>query len=108
MKYRSDVGTTNLFKEFRDVNIKGAIDQLYNEMGGNYKVSRERVEIVRYVELQEENMKVRNPRCIQWLNQNEIKYPLWKKNSRRTDRKFEVPFVTNRPCVYKTGASINA
>lgn len=53
LKYRSDVGTTNLFKEFRDVNIKGAVDQLYNEMGGNYKVSRERVEIVRYVELEE-------------------------------------------------------
>ena len=72
LKYRSNVGTTNLFKEFRDVNIQGAIDQLYNEMGGNYKVSRERVEIIRYVELEEDQMKVRNPRCLSWLKQDQI------------------------------------
>lgn len=77
-------------------------------MGGNYKVSRERVEVIRYVELEESQMKVRNPRCISWLNQDEIQYPLWKKSSRRTDQKYETPFVTNRPTCYKTGKTVSA
>lgn len=46
-------------------------------MGGNYKCSRDRIEIIRHVEINEDQMKVRNPRCLQWVKQEEIAYPLW-------------------------------
>lgn len=76
-------------------------------MGGNYKCSRDRIEIIRHVEINEDQMKVRNPRCLQWVNQEEIAYPLWKKTSRKTDTQYNSTFQTNRPTVYKTGVSVN-
>ena len=53
-----------MFKEFRAVPVQDAVDQLYNEMGGNYKVSRDRVDIVKVVKLSDENLKIKNPRCL--------------------------------------------
>ena len=92
IKYRSNVGVQNMYKEYRAINIADALDQLYNEMGGNYKCSRDRVEIIRHVEIVESQMKIRNPRCLQWINQEEIAYPLWKKSARSTDAKYNSTF----------------
>ena len=75
LKYRSHTGVHNMFKEFRDVRLAGAIDQMYNELGGNYKASAERVEIVKTTELKKDDLKVRNPRCLQWVDTDAITYP---------------------------------
>ena len=107
LKYRSNVGVQNQYKEFRAVSVADALDQLYNEMGGNYKCSRDRVEIIRHVELEEDQMKIRNPRCLQWVKQEQIAYPLWKKTARHTDSKYNSVFQSSRPSTYKTGISVN-
>ena len=64
LRYRSRTGVHNCFKEYRDVNTAGAIQQMYNEMGGNYKCSSDRIEIIKTVELTKDQLKVRNPRCL--------------------------------------------
>lgn len=43
-----------MFKEYRAESVKSALDQMYNEMGGNYRVSRDRVEVIKTVELSED------------------------------------------------------
>ncbi len=106
LKYRSRTGVINCFKEYRDVNLAGAIDQMFNEMGGNYSVNNQGVEIIRTVVLQEDQLKLRNPRCKQWMNTKEIKYPLWKRSARRTHSKYETTFAHNRPVCYKRGVTI--
>jgi ribosomal protein L20A (L18A) len=64
LKYQSHVGKKNMFKEFRAVSVQDAVDQLYNEMGGNYKVSRDRVDIVKVVRLNDDQLRIKNPRCL--------------------------------------------
>ena len=54
LKYHTHVGDKNMFKEYRAESIQSALDQMYNEMGGNYRVSRDRVEVIKTVELTEE------------------------------------------------------
>ena len=56
LKYRSRTGVHNTFKEWRATNIKDAINQMYDEMGGNYKVSRDRIEIIRTVVLKDDEL----------------------------------------------------
>ena len=45
----SRTGMNNCFKEFRATTLKDAINQMYNEMGGNYACSADRIEIIRTV-----------------------------------------------------------
>ena len=64
LKYHSNVGDKNMFKEYRAESIQSALDQMYNEMGGNYRVSRDRVEVIKTVELTEEQLRIKKPRCL--------------------------------------------
>jgi large subunit ribosomal protein L18Ae len=107
LKYQSHVGKQNMFKEFRAVSVQDAVDQLYNEMGGNYKVSRDRIDIVKVVKLSDENLRIKNPRCLQFQNTNEIAIPVWKKNFRPSLPQHKTSFVKKRPCTYKSGVSVD-
>ena len=107
LKYRSHTGVHNMFKEYRDVSMKGAIDQMYNEIAGNYKASSERVDIVKTVELKKEELKIRNPRCLQWVDTESIQYPLWRKTARPTHVKYASHFAKRRPVIFKTGVTVD-
>ncbi len=54
IRYQSRTGVHNCFKEFRAVSLKDAINQMYNEMGGNYSCSEDRIDIIRTVQLKED------------------------------------------------------
>ena len=107
LKYRSQTGVHNCFKEFRDVSVKGAINQMYNEMGGNYKANNERVEIVRTVQLKTEDLRVRNPRCRQWTNTSEIVFPVWNKSSRPTHQRYTAISKATRPVCFKSPVTVD-
>lgn len=96
-----------MFKEFRAISVQDAVDQLYNEMGGNYKVSRDRVDIVKVVKIADENLRIKNPRCLQFQNTDEIAIPVWRKNHRGSLPQYRTTFVKKRPCTYKTGVSVD-
>ena len=108
LKYRSHTGVHNCVKEFRAVSLKSAIDQMYNEMGGNYRRSKSTIEIIKTMELTEDQMKLRNPRCRQWLDVENIQFPLWKKTARRTHKRFNSPFSANRPVAIKNYVNVEA
>ena len=105
LKYRSRTGIHNIFKEFRDVSLRGAVSQMYNEMGGNYKVNAEKVQVINTVELKDEELNIRNPRCLQWNDSSKIHYPVWRKTIRKTNSKYNTLFVSKRPTVIRTGKS---
>jgi large subunit ribosomal protein L18Ae len=82
LKYHTHVGDKNMFKEYRAESIQSALDQMYNEMGGNYRVSRDRVEVIKTVELSEDKLRIKKPRCLQYKNTETLSIPVWKKSSR--------------------------
>jgi ribosomal protein L20A (L18A) len=53
-------------------------------MGGNYKVSRDRIDIVKVVKLNGDQLRIKNPRCLAFSNTDKIAIPVWKKNFRPT------------------------
>lgn len=107
LKYRSHTGVHNLFKEFRDVSLRGAVDQMYNEVAGNYKCSAERVSIIKTTELAKEQLKIRNPRCLQWVDTENLAYPIWKRTARPTDKKYNKTFAYRRPAMIKSGTTVS-
>jgi ribosomal protein L20A (L18A) len=45
--FQSQSGTHNMYKEFRDVTLNGAIDQLYNDMAGRHRVRTPEIQIIK-------------------------------------------------------------
>ncbi|RYG51626.1 hypothetical protein EON67_02990, partial [archaeon] len=46
IKYNSRSGTHNMYKEFRDVSICGAIEQMYSELAGRHRARFHSIQIV--------------------------------------------------------------
>ena len=107
LKYRSRTGFHNTFKEYRATSLKEAVNQMYDEMGGNYKCSSDRIQILQAHELTKDQLKVRNPKCLQWVDTENIKFPLWKRTARPTNTKYNTDFAANRPVIMKTGVTID-
>ena len=53
IKYDSKNGPINMYKEYRDVSIISAIEQMYLEMAGSYKIRWNSIIILRTEELDE-------------------------------------------------------
>ena len=51
IKYDSKNGPINMYKEYRDVSVIGAIEQMYLEMAGSYKVRLSSIIVLRTEEL---------------------------------------------------------
>merc|ERR1712000_173715 len=47
IRYDSRSGTTNMYKEYRDTTLTGAINQMYTEMASRHRARRSVVQIIR-------------------------------------------------------------
>merc|ERR1712086_1183114 len=46
LRYESRTDTHNMYKEFRDVTINGAVSQLYSEMAGRHRANPGSIQII--------------------------------------------------------------
>lgn len=47
LRYSSNSGTHNMYREFRDVTLTGAVSQLYDEMAGRHRTRPRSIQIIR-------------------------------------------------------------
>ena len=47
LRYDSRAGTHNMYREFRDVKLTGAVSQLYDEMAGRHRARPRSIQIIR-------------------------------------------------------------
>jgi large subunit ribosomal protein L18Ae len=47
LRYSSRSGTHNMYREFRDVTLTGAVSQLYDEMAGRHRTRPRSIQIIR-------------------------------------------------------------
>ena len=47
LRYNSRSGTHNMYREFRDVTLTGAVSQLYDEMAGRHRTRPRSIQIIR-------------------------------------------------------------
>merc|ERR1712137_900310 len=46
LKYLTRTGIVNMYKEYRDVTLNGAVSQMYNEMAGRHSAPLESIHII--------------------------------------------------------------
>merc|ERR1712137_123997 len=51
LRYDSRSGTHNMYKEYRDLTLTGAVAQMYEELSGRHRVRKANIQIVRTSEL---------------------------------------------------------
>merc|ERR1739844_393869 len=47
IRYNSRSGTHNMYREYRDLTVTGAVTQLYNEMAGRHRTRPRSIQIIR-------------------------------------------------------------
>jgi large subunit ribosomal protein L18Ae len=94
MKYNSRSGTHNMYREYRDVSLNGAIDMLYNDMAGRHRSRNKSIQIIRTAVVKDEDCK--RPSTMQF-HDPEIKFPLAHRIQRANGRALRSLFMAKRP-----------
>ena len=73
LRYSSRSGTHNMYREFRDTTLTGAVSQLYDEMAGRHRTRPRSVQIIRTAVVAPKDLKRPNP--MQFAKAG-VKFPL--------------------------------
>ena len=99
-RMQSRTGYHNMYKEFRDVSLNGAISQLYQEMSGNHRVDPQAIHIIRTAVLNKA-ADVKRTKSHQFRNAK-IKFPVVKTLPRASSKSFRSTFKATRPNTYRS------
>jgi len=100
LRYSSRSGTHNMYREFRDLTLSGAVSQLYDEMAGRHRTRPRSIQIIRTATLAASELKRVNP--MQFATKK-VKFPLPHRvhsGKRRTQALSERTFTTVRPTTH--------
>ena len=73
IRYNSRSGTHNMYREYRDLTLTGAVSQLYDEMSGRHRARPRSIQIIRTAVVEAKDLK--RPNGMQFAKKN-VKFPL--------------------------------
>jgi large subunit ribosomal protein L18Ae len=85
-----------MYKEYRDVTLNGAVDQMYQEMGSRHRVRFPCIQIIKTATVPASACKRANTQ--QFLN-SKIRFPLTHRLVRPPSRVLKSTYKASRPCV---------
>ena len=100
LRYNSNSGTHNMYREFRDVTLTGAVSQLYDEMAGRHRARPRSIQIIRTGIVKAADLKRSNG--MQYA-QAKVKFPLTHRvtSGKRSQKALSSKtFSTVRPTTY--------
>lgn len=96
IRYTSRTGVHNMYKEYRDVTLNGAVDQMYAEMGGRHRVRHSALQIIKTATLTAAETK--RP-AIKQFHDSKIAFPSVNRIARPSERVYKTVFKASRPNV---------
>lgn len=100
LRYSSRSGTHNMYREFRDVKLTGAVTQLYDEMAGRHRTRPRSIQIIRTATVKAADLK--RPNGMQFAAAK-VKFPLTHRvaSGKRGQKALSSStFTTVRPTTY--------
>mmetsp|Transcript_25242 Transcript_25242/g.79826 ORF Transcript_25242/g.79826 Transcript_25242/m.79826 type:complete len:182 (+) Transcript_25242:998-1543(+) len=94
VRYQSRTGVHNAYKEYRDVTLNGAVDQLYLEMASRHRVRAASMQIIKTARVAPKDCK--RERNTQFHNPA-VKFPLTQTICRSTSKSEKTLFKASRP-----------
>ncbi|KAH8070490.1 hypothetical protein JL721_4880 [Aureococcus anophagefferens] len=96
LRYNSRSNTHNMYREYRDLTLTGAIDQLYSEMAGRHRARPRSIQIIRTGIVDPKDLK--RPATQQFAAKG-LKFRSAPHHA-PVAKKFRATFVANRPCTH--------
>lgn len=97
LRYKSRSDTVNMFKEYRDVTMTGAVEQMYMEMSGRHRARWSSIQVLKVQEVKPED--VRRPNTLQFLDKD-LRFPLTHIRPRPSTKSKRSTFVSARPITF--------
>ena len=95
IRYETRNGITNMYREYRDTSLCGAVGRMYQDMAGRHRARSETIHIISTVALNTAS-KVKRSNTAQFYN-SKIKFPLLHETVRAPCRSLRSTFVSARP-----------
>jgi large subunit ribosomal protein L18Ae len=99
LRYQSRTSIHNMYKEYRDVSLNGAVSQLHMEMAGNHRASEDTISIIRTAVLNE-SANIRRPKSTIY-RRNDLKFPIIRTVARASQKRYRRIFKANRPNTFR-------
>eukprot|EP00444_Apocalathium_aciculiferum_P002603 CAMPEP_0183392354 /NCGR_PEP_ID=MMETSP0370-20130417/7090_1 /TAXON_ID=268820 /ORGANISM="Peridinium aciculiferum, Strain PAER-2" /LENGTH=186 /DNA_ID=CAMNT_0025572273 /DNA_START=90 /DNA_END=650 /DNA_ORIENTATION=- len=96
LRYESRTNTHNMYKEFRDVTINGAVSQMYSEMAGRHRAHPNTIQIINTATLKASECKRDH---ILEMHDGKLKFPIIRKMP-LVAKKMRSTFQARRPMTF--------
>merc|ERR1719440_1677950 len=97
LRYESRTDTHNMYKEFRDVTINGAVSQMYAEMAGRHRAKPGAIQIINTTILKAADCRRDH---VKEMHEEGLKYPFVRKLP-LVGKKMRTTFKATRPMTFK-------
>ena len=97
LRYQSRTGYHNMYKEYRDTTLNGAVEQMYNEMASRHRVRFPCIQIIKTATIPAKLCKRENTKQ---FHDSKIKFPLVFKKVRPPTRKLQTTYKASRPNLF--------
>jgi large subunit ribosomal protein L18Ae len=94
IRYDSRSGTHNMYKEYRDITLTGAVSKMYSDLASRHRARRSNIQIVKTAVIKAADAK--RPQTQQFIN-NKLKFKLLHRIPRPQDKTFRQTFKATRP-----------
>jgi large subunit ribosomal protein L18Ae len=97
LRYQSRTGYHNMYKEYRDTTLNGAVEHMYNEMASRHRVRSPCIQIIKTATVDFKLCKRDNTKQ---FHNSKIKFPLVYRKVRPPTRKLKTTFKASRPNLF--------
>ena len=94
LRYDSRSGTHNMYKEYRDVTLTGAVKKMYADLASRHRARRSSIQIVKTAVVKAADTK---RAYTQQFHTNQIKFRLLHRINRPSEKSFRSTFKATRP-----------
>ena len=98
LRYNSRSGTHNMYKEYRDVTLLGAVKQCYQEMAGTHRARDRSIQIIKTAVVEDSQLK--RHQNVMYTHKN-LKFALPHRQYRPESKKFRSTFLATKPCTFR-------
>lgn len=97
LRYQSRTGYHNMYKEYRDTTLNGAVEQMYTEMASRHRVRHPCIQIIKTATIP---AKLCKRESTKQFHNSKIKFPLVVKKVRPPTRKLKTTYKASRPNLF--------
>ncbi|GAB0497915.1 hypothetical protein MMPV_009252 [Pyropia vietnamensis] len=97
LRYKSRSDTINMYKEYRDVTMSSAVEQMYMEMSGRHRARWSAIMVLKVLALAPKDCK--RPQIVQF-HSSTIAFPVPHQRPRAPEKKYNSTFKASRPSTF--------